>query len=112
MNSGSIEGTFGVSAGVFALFFFGEVPRVRRDILQQFPFFDTYFDRRIAPEDNVSFFYLPRECLFGIGIQTLTLYGMTALLIWYWCVELFLGYALRSHVLDGRWPSVLCTTVE
>lgn len=43
-----------MSAGIFALFFFGEVPRVRRDILQKFPFFDQYFDRRLAPEDNVS----------------------------------------------------------
>lgn len=33
---------------------FGEVPRVRRDILQQIPGLDTYYDRRIAPEDNVS----------------------------------------------------------
>lgn len=32
----------------------GEVPRVRRDILQKVPFLDTYFDRTIAPEDNVS----------------------------------------------------------
>ncbi|BCS18184.1 cytochrome b-c1 complex subunit 10 [Aspergillus puulaauensis] len=49
---GSIAATFGVSAGVFALFFFGEVPRVRKDILQQLPFFDTYLDRTVAPEDN------------------------------------------------------------
>ncbi|KAH8424539.1 cytochrome b-c1 complex subunit 10 [Aspergillus melleus] len=49
---GQIAATFGVSAGVFALFFFGEVPRVRKDILQQFPFFDKYFDRTVAPEDN------------------------------------------------------------
>lgn len=54
-DSGGIVGTFGLAAGVGALFFFGEVPRVRRDILQQFPFFDQYFDRRLAPEDNVSF---------------------------------------------------------
>ncbi|KAA8650570.1 cytochrome b-c1 complex subunit 10 [Aspergillus tanneri] len=47
-----IAGTFGVSAGVFLVFFLGEVPRVRKDILQQFPFFDKYFDRTIAPEDN------------------------------------------------------------
>ncbi|GAB1213655.1 hypothetical protein ATERTT37_002805 [Aspergillus terreus] len=47
-----IAGTFGVSLGVFALFFFGEVPRVRNDVLRQFPFFDQYFDRTIAPEDN------------------------------------------------------------
>lgn len=43
-----------MSAGIFALFFFGEVPRVRRDILQKFPFFDQYYDRRLPPEDNVS----------------------------------------------------------
>ncbi|KAL4987267.1 ubiquinol-cytochrome-c reductase complex subunit-domain-containing protein [Aspergillus falconensis] len=49
---GGIAATFGVSAGVFALFFFGEVPRVRKDILQKLPFFDTYLDRTIAPEDN------------------------------------------------------------
>ncbi|QRD91686.1 ubiquinol-cytochrome-c reductase complex subunit-domain-containing protein [Aspergillus flavus] len=48
-----IAATFGASAGVFALFFFGEVPRVRNDILRQLPFFDQYFDRTIAPEDNV-----------------------------------------------------------
>lgn len=53
--SGAILGTFGVAAGVGALFFLGEVPRVRRDILQQLPFLDQYYDRRIAPEDNVSF---------------------------------------------------------
>ena len=28
---------------------------MRRDILQKFPFLDTYFDRTVAPEDNVSF---------------------------------------------------------
>ncbi|OJJ32107.1 hypothetical protein ASPWEDRAFT_44146, partial [Aspergillus wentii DTO 134E9] len=49
---GTIAGTFGVSLGTFAIFFFGEIPRVRKDILQQLPFFDEYFDRRIAPEDN------------------------------------------------------------
>ncbi|RAH74372.1 cytochrome b-c1 complex subunit 10 [Aspergillus aculeatinus CBS 121060] len=50
---GTIASGFGVSAGVFLLFFFGEVPRVRRDILQKVPFLDEYFDRTIAPEDNV-----------------------------------------------------------
>ncbi|GLA33067.1 hypothetical protein AnigIFM63326_002149 [Aspergillus niger] len=52
----TIAGTFGVAAGTFALFFFGEIPRVRRDILQKVPFLDEYFDRTIAPEDNVSAF--------------------------------------------------------
>ncbi|KAJ5569716.1 uncharacterized protein N7459_009146 [Penicillium hispanicum] len=51
-RAGTLAGSFGVAAGVGALFFLGEVPRVRRDILQQFPFLDTYFDRTIAPEDN------------------------------------------------------------
>ena len=60
IHSDTIAGTFGVSAGVFALFFLGEVPRVRRDILQKFPFFDQYFDRRVAPEDNVSDLNLSR----------------------------------------------------
>lgn len=33
---------------------------MRRDILQKFPFLDTYFDRTVAPEDNVSFaLFLP-----------------------------------------------------
>ncbi|KAJ5172640.1 hypothetical protein N7492_005233 [Penicillium capsulatum] len=49
---GTLAGSFGVFAGAAALFFLGEVPRVRRDVLQQFPFLDTYFDRTIAPEDN------------------------------------------------------------
>jgi hypothetical protein len=53
--SGTLAGSFGVFAGAAALFMLGEVPRVRRDILQQFPFLDTYYDRPIAPEDNVSF---------------------------------------------------------
>jgi len=52
--SGTLAASFGVFAGAAALFMLGEVPRVRRDILQQFPFLDTYYDRPIAPEDNVS----------------------------------------------------------
>ncbi|KAJ5666924.1 hypothetical protein N7462_011333 [Penicillium macrosclerotiorum] len=52
VQAGTLAATFGVAAGTGALFFLGEVPRVRRDILQQFPFLDTYFDRTIAPEDN------------------------------------------------------------
>jgi hypothetical protein len=53
-HSGSIAAGFGVAVGTGALFIFGEVPRVRNDILRQLPFFDTYYDRSIAPEDNVS----------------------------------------------------------
>lgn len=58
-KSGALAASFGVAAGTFALFFFGEVPRVRKDILQKVPFLDQYFDRTIAPEDNVSRIYQP-----------------------------------------------------
>lgn len=54
LNSGSVAAGFGVALGSGALFIFGEVPRVRNDILRKLPFFDTYYDRTIAPEDNVS----------------------------------------------------------
>lgn len=53
-DSGTIAGGFGVAAGLFAVFFFGEVPRVRKDILQKLPFFDKYLDRTVPPEDSVS----------------------------------------------------------
>ncbi|KAJ5637034.1 hypothetical protein N7490_006913 [Penicillium lividum] len=52
IRAGTLAASFGVFAGTAALFMFGEVPRVRRDILQQVPFLDTYFDRTVAPEDN------------------------------------------------------------
>ncbi|KAL3475840.1 ubiquinol-cytochrome-c reductase complex subunit-domain-containing protein [Aspergillus californicus] len=52
ITAGSAAALFGVSAGTFALFLFGEVPRVRKDILQKLPFFDTYLDRTVPPEDN------------------------------------------------------------
>jgi hypothetical protein len=54
-DSGVVAGGFGASLGLFALFFFGEVPRVRKDIFQKLPFFDRYFDRTIPPEDRVRF---------------------------------------------------------
>lgn len=54
LNSGSVAAGFGVAIGSGALFIFGEVPRVRNDILRKLPFFDTYYDRTVAPEDNVS----------------------------------------------------------
>ncbi|KAK5806521.1 hypothetical protein VI817_000779 [Penicillium citrinum] len=52
VRTGTLAASFGVFAGAAALFMLGEVPRVRRDILQQLPFLDTYYDRPIAPEDN------------------------------------------------------------
>ncbi|KKY19205.1 putative c2h2 transcription factor [Phaeomoniella chlamydospora] len=49
---GTIASGFGVAAGTFALFFFGEIPRVRKDILSKVPIFGDYWVREIAPEDN------------------------------------------------------------
>jgi hypothetical protein len=49
---GTIATGFGVSAGIFALFFLGEVPRVRNDILSKVPVIGDYFIREIPPEDN------------------------------------------------------------
>ena len=51
-SSAVIGGGFAGVAGVFALFFFGEVPRVRKDILSKVPVIGSYFVREIAPEDN------------------------------------------------------------
>lgn len=49
---GTIAAGFGVSAGIFALFFFAEVPKVRNDILVKAPIIGEYFVREIPPEDN------------------------------------------------------------
>ncbi len=49
---GGVAAGFGVAAGTFALFFFGEVPKVRQDILQKLPGIGEYFVRDVAPEDN------------------------------------------------------------
>ncbi|TQS38095.1 hypothetical protein Golomagni_01408 [Golovinomyces magnicellulatus] len=47
-------GAFGGVAGFFALFFFGDVPRVRKDIYEKIPVFGHYFEKKIPPSDNVS----------------------------------------------------------
>ncbi|KAJ6099934.1 Cytochrome b-c1 complex subunit 10 [Penicillium canescens] len=52
IKTGTLLGSFGVAIGTGALFIFGEVPRVRNDILRQLPFLDTYYDRSIPAEDN------------------------------------------------------------
>ncbi|KAL2364868.1 hypothetical protein RJZ56_002215 [Blastomyces dermatitidis] len=51
---GTIATAFGATAGIFAVFFFGEVPRVRKDILMNIPVIGGYWERSIPPEDNVS----------------------------------------------------------
>ena len=52
LNSGKTAALFGVSAGLFALFFFAEVPRVRTDIVEKIPVLGEYFRKEIPPEDN------------------------------------------------------------
>ena len=49
---GAIASGYGVAAGIFAVFFFGEVPKVRNDILAKMPIIGEYFVRDIPPEDN------------------------------------------------------------
>ncbi|KAJ4287552.1 hypothetical protein N0V90_012255 [Kalmusia sp. IMI 367209] len=49
---GTLAAGFGGVAGFFALFFFAEVPRVRKDIMQKVPILGDYFIQEIAPEDN------------------------------------------------------------
>ncbi|EON61647.1 hypothetical protein W97_00863 [Coniosporium apollinis CBS 100218] len=46
------SGAFGAVAGIFALFFFAEVPKVRKDIMQRMPIIGDYFIHEIPPEDN------------------------------------------------------------
>lgn len=50
--SGTTVAGFGAVAGVFAIFFFAEVPRVREDIMKKVPILGSYFNVEIAPEDN------------------------------------------------------------
>lgn len=52
MRYGTLAAGFGGVAGIFALFFFAEVPRVREDIMKKVPVLGDYFDVKIAPEDN------------------------------------------------------------
>jgi len=47
-----IGGGFAGVAGIFALFFFGEVPKVRKDILSKVPFVGSYFIREIPADEN------------------------------------------------------------
>ncbi|EZF33024.1 hypothetical protein TMEN_4691 [Trichophyton mentagrophytes] len=42
----------GAATGIFAIFFLGDVPRIREDILMNIPVIGSYWDRSIAPEDN------------------------------------------------------------
>ncbi|KAF4629226.1 hypothetical protein G7Y89_g8922 [Cudoniella acicularis] len=45
---------FGGAAGVFAIFFFSDIPKVRNDIMRKIPFIGSHFVREIPPSDNHS----------------------------------------------------------
>ncbi|KAK5118589.1 hypothetical protein LTR85_008054 [Meristemomyces frigidus] len=47
-----LAGGFGAVAGIFALFFFDGVPRVKTDILQKLPFVGGFYKNEVPPEDN------------------------------------------------------------
>ncbi|KAF2660763.1 hypothetical protein K491DRAFT_774384 [Lophiostoma macrostomum CBS 122681] len=49
---GVMGAAYGGVAGFFALFFFAEVPRVSKDIMQKVPILGDYFVKEIPPEDN------------------------------------------------------------
>ncbi|KAF2837133.1 hypothetical protein M501DRAFT_986928 [Patellaria atrata CBS 101060] len=51
-RAGITAAAFGATAGVFALFFFAEVPRVRQDIMEKVPILGPYFHHEVPPEDN------------------------------------------------------------
>lgn len=59
---------------------------MRRDVLQQFPFLDTYYDRPIAPEDNVS--------LADAFQYVLQIYQLTSI-------------ALLNYLLMGTWCDII-----
>ncbi|KAG4433855.1 hypothetical protein IFR05_010673 [Cadophora sp. M221] len=51
---GMTLGAFGGVAGVFAVFFFAEVPKVRNDIMVKVPIIGQHFVKDIPASDNVS----------------------------------------------------------
>ncbi|KAI9704746.1 MAG: hypothetical protein M1836_006526 [Candelina mexicana] len=52
LRFGMTAGAFGGVFGFFALFFFADVPRVRKDILQKLPVVGEYYHKEIPPSDN------------------------------------------------------------
>jgi hypothetical protein len=45
---------FGGVAGFFAVYFFSDVPRVRKDIWQKIPIIGQHYVREVPASDNVS----------------------------------------------------------
>ncbi|KUJ10393.1 uncharacterized protein LY89DRAFT_740109 [Mollisia scopiformis] len=49
---GMTLGAFGGVAGFFALYFFSDVPKVRKDIWQKVPLIGQHFVKEVPPSDN------------------------------------------------------------
>ncbi|KAF2238437.1 hypothetical protein EV356DRAFT_507569 [Viridothelium virens] len=52
LRYGSLAAGFGAVGAGFALFFFSDVPRVRKDIMERLPLIGGYFHHEVPPEDN------------------------------------------------------------
>jgi Ubiquinol-cytochrome-c reductase complex subunit (QCR10) len=55
---GMTLGAFGGVAGFFALFFFTDIPRVRKDIVQKIPIIGPYYVKEVPASDNVGLKFL------------------------------------------------------
>jgi hypothetical protein len=51
-------GAFGGVAGFFAVFFFSDVPRVRKDIVTKIPIIGQHFIKEVPASDNVRYDFL------------------------------------------------------
>jgi Ubiquinol-cytochrome-c reductase complex subunit (QCR10) len=51
-------GGFGGVAGFFALFFFSDIPRVRKDIWQKVPVLGQHYVKEVPASDNVGLYFL------------------------------------------------------
>ncbi|KAF2857439.1 hypothetical protein K470DRAFT_172505 [Piedraia hortae CBS 480.64] len=49
---GRMGAGMGIAAVTFALYFFGQVPRVREDIWQKVPYFGQFFIHEIPADEN------------------------------------------------------------
>ena len=49
---------FGGVAGFFALFFFTDIPRVRKDIVTKIPIIGQHYVKEVPASDNVGLYFL------------------------------------------------------
>ena len=95
--SGITAGSFGAVAGIFALFFFSDVPKVRKDIMQvglqysgevyagvlqntndgkqRMPIIGDMFVKEVPPSDNVRILILPVRSSWLTGLLAVLIRG-------------------------------------